>query len=222
MDTDERRRGLAMKSVSGKWAEFIQGVTAASVPPKVLEHAKVRMLDVIGTGLAARGLKVPELARAFVKGSSGPATVVGHAERIAVIDAALVNATLMNGRSEDDFLRKSHPGALTIPGALAIAEAEERDGAAVLAGVIAGYEIVGRAFMGAPNMLPKFRASGVAGTVGAAATAARLYGLDVSTTMNALGASACFAHGFGQGFVSGTTEVKLNVGMASRQGVSAA
>ncbi len=211
-----------MKSVSGQWADFIQGVTATSVPPRVLEHAKVRMLDVIGTGLAARGLKVPELARAFVKGSSGPATVVGHAERVAVIDAALVNATLMNGRSEDDFLRKSHPGALTIPGALAVAEAEGRDGAAVLAGVIAGYEIVGRAFMGAPGMLPKFRASGVAGTVGAAAAAARLYGLDIATTMNALGASACFAHGFGQGFVSGTTEVKLNVGMASRQGVSAA
>jgi len=110
-----------MKSVSAKWAEFIQGTTAKSVPPEVLDHAKVRMLDVIGTGLAARGLKVPELARAFVSGSSGPATIVGHPDRVAPIDAALVNATLMNGRSEDDFLQKSHPGALTIPGALAVA-----------------------------------------------------------------------------------------------------
>jgi 2-methylcitrate dehydratase PrpD len=76
--------------------------------------------------------------------------------------------------------------------------------------------------MGAPGMLPAFRASGVSGTVGAAATGAKMYGLDIATTMNALGAAACFAHGFGQGFVSGTTEVKFNVGMASRQGLSAA
>jgi len=97
-----------------------------------------------------------------------------------------------------------------------------RGGADVLAGVIVGYEIVARAFLGAPHMLPKFRASGVAGTVGAAATGARMYGLDVEKTMHALGAAACFAHGFGQGFLSGSTEVKLNVGMASRQGLSAA
>lgn len=211
-----------MRTVSAKWSEFIQGVTAASVPPGVLEHAKVRMLDVIGTGLAARGLKVPELARAFVQGSSGPATVIGHAERVAPIDAALVNATLMNGRSQDDFLQKSHPGAISIPSALAVGEETRRGGGDVLAAVIAGYEIVGRAFIGAPAMLPKFRASGVAGTVGAAATAARMYRLDVEKTMHALGAAACFAHGFGQGFLSGTTEVKLNVGMASRQGLSAA
>lgn len=211
-----------MKSVSGHWADFIQGVNVKSVPPRVLEHAKVRMLDVIGTGLAARGLKVPELARGFVAGSSGPATILGHAERVMPIDAALVNATLMNGRSEDDFLRKSHPGALTIPSALAVAEELQLSGAAVVAGVIVGYEIVGRAFMGAPGMLPRFRASGVAGTVGAAATGAKMYGLDTSKTMNALGAAACFAHGFGEGFLSGTTEVKLNVGMASRQGLSAA
>jgi 2-methylcitrate dehydratase PrpD len=210
------------RSVSGHWADFIQGVTADSVPAPVLEHAKVRMLDIIGTGLAARGLKVPSLALAFIGASSGPATIVGHAQRASPIDAALVNATLMNGRSEDDFLRKSHPGALTIPSALAVAEELGRGGAEVLAGVIAGYEIVGRVFMGAPNMLPKFRASGVAGTVGAAATGARMYRLDVEKTMNALGAAACFAHGFGQGFMSGTNEVKLNVGMASRQGLSAA
>lgn len=211
-----------MKTVSNQWAEFIQSVTAKSVPPRVLEHAKVRMLDVIGTGLAARGLKVPELARAFTSGSNGPATVIGHPDRIAPIDAALVNATLMNGRSEDDFLQKSHPGALTIPSALAVAEERGLGGAEVLAGVIVGYEIVGRAFLGAPHMLPKFRASGVAGTVGAAATGARMYALDVEKTMHALGTGACFAHGFGQGFLSGSTEVKLNVGMASRQGLSAA
>lgn len=46
-----------------------------------------------------------------------------------MIDAAFVNATLVNGRCQDDFLQKSHPGAITVPPALAVAEAEGRSGA---------------------------------------------------------------------------------------------
>lgn len=211
-----------MESVSGQWAAFVHGLGIDAVPGDVVEKTQLRILDCLGTGLAARGLKVPGLALAFVGASSGPATIYGHPQRVAPIDAALVNATLMNGRSEDDFLQKSHPGALTIPSALAVAEETGRSGADVLMGVLVGYEIVGRVYMGGPAMLPRFRASGVAGTVGAAATAARMYGLDVPEIMNALGCAAVLSHGFGQGFLSGTTEVKLNVGFASRNGLSAA
>lgn len=210
------------QSISMRWAEFVSGLSLAAVPQSTVGKAKLRLLDSLATGLAAGGLKVPGIALAFVQGSRGPATVLGHAQRMAPIDAAFVNATLINGRSEDDFLQKSHPGALTIPAALAVAEELGRTGAEVLAAIIAGYEIVGRVYMAGPEMLPRFRASGVAGTVGAAATAAKMYGLDVPTTVNALGCSAVFSHGFGQGYLSGTNEVKLNVGMASRNGLSAA
>ena len=210
------------QSISMRWAEFVCGLALAGIPKPTLEKAKLRLLDSLATGLAARGLKVPGLALAFVGGSNGPATVLGHAQRMAPIDAAFVNATMINGRSEDDFLQKSHPGALTIPSALAVAEETGRSGADVLTAIVAGYEIVGRVYMAGPGMLPRFRASGVAGTVGAAATGAKMYGLDVPTTVNALGCSAVFSHGFGQGYLSGTNEVKLNVGMASRNGLSAA
>ena len=145
-------------------------------------------------------------------------TVIGQRRTLPPIDAAVANATLVNGRSQDDFMQKSHPGALTVPAVLAIAEQCARSGAEVLAGIVAGYEIVGRMYLGAPGMLPRFRASGVAGTVGAAAAAARMLRLDAAQTANALGCAALFAHGFGEGFFSGTNEVKLNVGMASRNG----
>ncbi|MGT2477207.1 MmgE/PrpD family protein [Paraburkholderia terrae] len=71
-------------------------------------------------------------------------------------------------------------------------------------------------------MLPRFRATGVAGTIGAAAAAAKIFNLDREQIRNALGCSAVFAGGFGAGFISGTMDVKLNVGMAARNGVSAA
>ena len=209
-------------TVSGKLADFIYGVQIAKLPASVVEKAKVRLLDSLGTALAAYGLPVPSMALAFVKGNTGPATVIGYPDSVPAIDAAFVNATLVNGRSQDDFLQKSHPGALTIPSALAVAEETGRTGADVLSGIVVGYEVVGRMYMGGPGMLPRFRASGVAGTVGAAATAAKLLRLDPPRVMNALGCAAVFAHGFGQGFLSGTSEVKLNVGMASRNGLTAA
>lgn len=212
----------SVDTVSGKLADFIHGLAFADLPASVVEKAKVRLLDCLGTALAARDLPVPAVALAFINGNAGPATVIGHRRRVPVIDAAFVNATLINGRSQDDFLQKSHPGAVTIPSALAVAEERGRTGAEVLAGLVIGYEIVGRIYMGGPAMLPRFRATGVAGTIGAAATASKLLRLDANRIMNALGCAAVFSHGFGQGFLSGTHEVKLNVAMASRNGLSAA
>jgi len=212
----------AVQSVSGRLAHFIHGLAFEKLPPAVVECAKIRLLDCLATSLPARGMKVPELARALVQGGSGEATLIGYPDHVALLDAAFVNATLVNARSQDDFLEKSHAGAVTVPAALAIGETSGRSGAEVLVSLVAGYEVVGRAYVGGPTMLPRFRATGVAGTVGAAATAARLMGLDATGVMHALGTAACFAHGFGQGFLSGTTEVKLNVGMASRSGVAAA
>lgn len=211
-----------LPSVSGRWAEFTHGLRLEDLPERVVECTKARLLDCLATALPARGMKVPELARALAQGSQGEASVIGHADTLGPADAAMVNATLVNARSQDDFLEKSHAGAVTVPAAFAIGETRRRSGAEVLLSLVAGYEVVGRAYRGGPTMLPRFRATGVAGTVGAAATAARLLGLDAVATRHALGTAACFAHGFGQGFFSGTTEVKLNVGMASRSGVAAA
>ncbi len=209
-------------TVSGKLADFIHDLNIAELPAGVIEKAKLRVLDGLGTALAAHGLPVPSMALALVKGNTGPASVIGYPDSLPPIDAAFVNATLVNGRSQDDFLQKSHAGAVTLPSALALAQANGRSGADVLEGIIAGYEVVGRMYLGAPGMLPRFRATGVAGTVGAAATAAKLLDLDAPRVMHALGVAAVFAHGFGQGFLSGTSEVKLNVGMASRNGLTAA
>ena len=210
------------RTISQTLAQFVQGVDTDRLPARIVELAKIRLLDSLSTALAARGLHVPGTVLAIVGQNSGPATVIGQRRTLPPIDAAFANATLVNGRSQDDFMQKSHPGALTVPAVLAIAEQCARSGAEVLAGIVAGYEIVGRMYLGAPGMLPRFRASGVAGTVGAAAAAARMLRLDAAQTANALGCAALFAHGFGEGFFSGTNEVKLNVGMASRNGVTAA
>jgi 2-methylcitrate dehydratase PrpD len=213
-----------MSTVSNQLAAFIRTTTIDGLQPDIIELAKSRVLDCITTALTSRRLPVPapKLAAKFVLGNTGSATVIGSRVRVPAIDAALVNATLINGSSLDDFLEKSHPGAVVVPAAMAVAEEQGASGADFLASVVVGYEMVGRAYLGAPGMLPRFRATGVAGALGAAAAAGKLSKLDDAGLMSALGYAAMFASGFGEGFHSGTMEVKFNVGWAARSGVSAA
>jgi 2-methylcitrate dehydratase PrpD len=213
---------LAADSVAQQWAAFIQATDFGDLPADTVARAKSRLLDAVATALAARDLPVPAVARRFVQANRGPASVIGHAERLPSVDAAFVNATLVNGCTHDDFLAKSHPGAIAIPAALAVGEARDADGRTLLAAIVAGYDIMARAYLGAPGMLPAFRGSGVAGAIGAAAAAGKMLGLDRPRLVNALGCAAMFASGFGEGFRAGTMDVKLNVGWASRSGVSAA
>ncbi|WP_144634685.1 MmgE/PrpD family protein [Bordetella genomosp. 13] len=209
-------------SVAEQWAAFIQGTALRDLPADTIARAKSRLLDALATALAARDLPVPAVARRFAGGRQGPASVIGHPERLPAGDAAFVNATLVNGCTHDDFLAKSHPGAVVVPAALAMGEAHAGSGAALLASIVLGYDVVARAYLGAPGMLPAFRGTGVAGAIGAAAAAGKMLDLDRPGLVNALGCAAMFASGFGEGFRSGTMDVKLNVGWASRIGVSAA
>jgi 2-methylcitrate dehydratase PrpD len=208
--------------IAVRLGEFIAGTDAPQLPAHVVEIAKGRVLDCLATAFAARKLPVPAVAQAFAGHGQGAATVIGGSMTLPAIDAAFINATLINGCTHDDFLAKSHAGAVTVPAALAIAEEEGASGALLLTGVVMGYEAGARAYMGGPGMLPRFRASGVAGAISAAAGAAKLMRLSAEQTAHALGLSTMFASGFGEGFLSGTMDVKLNVGWACRSGVSAA
>jgi 2-methylcitrate dehydratase PrpD len=209
-------------TISQQFARFICATVRDGVPAPVAELAQQRILDTLSTAIAAVDLPVPSVAAQLVGSNVGPASIIGRATTVPAVDAGFVNATLVNGRTQDDFLCKSHPGAVTLPAALAIADEFGGSGADLIDAIAVGYEIVGRIYLGGPGMLPKFRATGVAGTIAAAATAARMLRLDEAQTVNALGCAAVFASGFGAGFLTGTMDVKLNVGMACRNGVTAA
>lgn len=58
----------AVATVSGKLADFIHDTTFRDLPASTMEKAKIRLLDCLGTALAARGLHVPGVALAFVRG----------------------------------------------------------------------------------------------------------------------------------------------------------
>ena len=69
---------------------------------------------------------------------------------------------------------------------------------------------------------PGFRASPVFGTVGAAAAAASLLGLDAPALGDAVAIASSFSGGLNQTWIDGSSEYRLELGMAARNGILAA
>jgi 2-methylcitrate dehydratase PrpD len=113
----------------------------------------------------------------------------------------------------------------TIPAALAAAEIAGATGEQLLLGLAAGYEAtarVGVAIDMASHRHKGWRATGTAGSFGAAAAAARLLNLDAHSFHNAFAAAAAQASGNWAFQASGGMELYLAAGTAARNGLVSA
>jgi len=118
----------------------------------------------------------------------------------------------------------THPGVLIVPAGLATAEGEGRTGRELLAAIAAGYEVQCRC---ARDFIPStpargFRASPVYGILGAAATTAKLLGLDATGTTHAIALAASVAGSLIEGQRSGARDADFAEAQAARSGMWAA
>ena len=90
-----------------------------------------------------------------------------------------------------------HAGGVMVPTALAVAEKRSRSGKQTLTAIVAGYEIATRIGMVASKGFHSqgLHPTGVCGAFGAAATAAKLLGLDAGQFAHALGIAGSQASG---------------------------
>ena len=143
-----------------------------------------------------------------------------RSESIRVLQAALEFDD-----THDESL--SHPGAPVIATALAAGTATGAAGEAVIAAIIAGYEVMARAGMaaGAADVIEHgFHPTALFGGFGAATAAAKLYGLDATEMVQAWGLVLSAAGGsmqFSQD-ASGTTVKRLHAGYGAQHGTMAA
>lgn len=139
--------------------------------------------------------------------------------------AALINGTAAHTTEVDDIFRDGifHPGAPTIPAALALAEARGASGAQFLRAVIVGYEISTRigAAMGRAHYR-HWHSTGTIGCFGACAAAADLLGLDARRFAHALATAATFSAGLQQAFRMDSMSKPLHAGRAAEAGLTAA
>jgi 2-methylcitrate dehydratase PrpD len=208
-------------------AEFASGLHYADIPTAVLEHAKTCILDTLGCGLYGSSLPWCQAISAVVREEGGQpvATLWGTAQRGSPTQAALANGTAGHGFEMDDLHHAGgiHPGALTVPAALALAERQGADGRALLAAVVAGYEVGARVGMavGIGHFRAGYHPQGTVGVFAAAAAAGHLLGLNREQLVHALGIAGSQAAGL-MAAQGGSMVKRMHSGRAAQSGVYAA
>lgn len=218
--------------VTEKVAAFIAGLTPSAVPEEVMGYARTLAFDGIGVIAAATHPAVTSGAgmAAFARrhGGEGVATLIGQDTKVDVVNAVFANGTLGYAADFEPHHPEAilHPIAIMVPTALALAETRGRTGAEALTAILLGCEITYRVSMALdPRFLYDlgFHPSAVAGTFGAAATAANLMGLDTEATVRTLGLAALQTSGLMAWQDDPREDARpFQMGMAARGGVTAA
>lgn len=207
-------------------ANFLFKLQLGDLPETAISLLKLCLLDTIGCALGGRttepGAVINRLHHGL--GEGGKCTVIGSFAGAGPEIAALANGVLAHALVFDDLHRhaKLHPGVVNVPAAWAVADLTGANGSTFLAAIAAGYEVtarVGVAVGMASHRKRGWRATGTAGSFGAAAAAARVLGLDADAFHDAFGIAGAQAAGNWAFQESGGMELYLAAGTAARNGV---
>lgn len=214
-------------SLTAELANFLAGL-GGRVEPRLAALATDYLLDTVGAMVfgATRPWSQAVIGHALASGGVGPSTVVGGGSTTPAL-AALANGSSAHAFELDDVHEEaiSHPGAVVIPAALALAEERGSTGADLLEAIVIGYEAMGRAGLAvgpAPHMLSGFHPTSMSGVFGAAAAAGRLLGFDGDQLTQAFGLAASLASGTMEFAASGGMAKRIHAGRAAEGGLLAA
>jgi 2-methylcitrate dehydratase PrpD len=208
-------------------AEQARGLRLADVPETIRTWARQCVLDYLGCAIAGASDALVEILLAEMREQGGreTASVSGHAGRLPVASAAIVNGAASHALDFDDvnLAMPGHPSVAILPALLALAEERGSSGAEVLTAFIAGYELecrVGKTIAPGHYDGLGFHATATVGSFGAAAASAHLLGLDADRFACALGIAGTQAAGLKSMF--GTMCKPLHAGKAAYHGLIAA
>ncbi len=170
---------------------FIHGFALSDVPPRVQRRLGLHVADLAAVCVAGRAAPTARVAldHAHAVYSGQEATSLLDSSRVGAVGAAFANGVLANALDFDDGhrLTKGHPGAVVIPGMLAVAQHIDASYEEFLVATLVGYEVAIRAGIELHGRDDAYHASGAWGALGVAAGAARLLDLDPGRTLDAIG-----------------------------------
>jgi 2-methylcitrate dehydratase PrpD len=227
MTDDGTSTQAASKPIAVSLADF-----ATAGADHKLDAAAPRMrlyaLDTLAVALGGVVAASSQAMTRTVLASAGKAeaTVMGVGKVTSAWDAALANGTYAHALELDDDHRVAvlHPGAVVVPAALAICEAEGRPGRDFLRALLIGYEVMcrlGKVFRGS-QFHHGTHPTALCGVFGAAAAAASAIGLDRDAFVRALGIAGTQAFGLTEWRADGSWIKRLHPGRAAHSGVLAA
>lgn len=201
------------------------------LPPEVVDATKKEILDLLGVALGGANQPGATHVCALVKewGGKEESSIIGSKLKVPAPNAAQANATMAHSLDFDDVHEAAvmHPGIASIPVVLAVGEAQGRlSGKEMIACTALGVDMMCRlALATTPGKSPidlGWHLTSVFGFMGAAATAARVMGLDEETIVNAIGIGYHQSGGNGQCVKDGALAKRLGPGFAIKGGITAA
>lgn len=210
---------------SNKIADFVVETAYEAIPATVLGAAKTAILDSVGVMLAGSREECARICGRIVREEAAKAesTVIGQGFKSSALLAALVNGTAYHALDFDhSFANMGQPTAALVPAAFSLGEALRSSGREILAAYVVGFEVIARLVRTLPEHVSRggWHSTGTLGSLGAAATCAKLFGLDGARAQMALGIVSSMAGGIVSNF--GTMTKPLHAGLAAQNGVLAA
>jgi 2-methylcitrate dehydratase PrpD len=209
-------------TASARIADFIWSATVDEETRRRCVAVIVDTLAVTLAGSAEPGVRALEATLEPAPANGVPSIWSAHAYRRD--DAALLIGMASHILDYDDvsMLAVCHPTAPVLTAALCAVPWADLSGTDLVDAVAIGTDVMIRTgqAMGFRHYDIGFHATATLGTIGAAAAAARLMGLDQAQTINALAIAASLASGLRKNF--GSMVKSLHVGLAASNGVKAA
>jgi 2-methylcitrate dehydratase PrpD len=208
-------------------AEFSSQLRWEQIPPDVIAHSKLCVLDAIGCCLFGSTLPWTLILTDTIveQGGKPDASIWGTGHLTSVAQAAMVNCAAGHSFELDDLHTAAliHATTLCVPVAMAFSERDGASGKEFLLACIAGFEVGLRVGNGGTHGLfhRGFHPQGASGVFAAAGTAARMLRFDADKTQHTLGIAASMASGL-MAAQEGAMVKRLNSGHAGYAGAMAA
>lgn len=222
-----------MKEYTKELAAFVAGTGYQDIPDEVRERACAVMADTLACAVAGY-TKAPEecswaIAMAREMGGREESTVWFTGEKVSPMAAGMANSTMVHTIDFDDTHLESvaHLGAGLLGTVFALGEKLHSSGSDVIAAFVLGFDVAARVGnsvnKGAVHHHYKYwHPTATAGTIGCAAAAAKLFGLNAEQTEMALGLGIDQAAGFRYCIDKGDFSKSMHPGLCALRGIISA
>jgi 2-methylcitrate dehydratase PrpD len=215
---------------TARLADFVATFDGSNLTEDERSVARTGFFDAVGVALAGSAQPAGVAAAALVRdqgatNGAGAVSVWGHGFAAPPALATLANGTSAHALDFDDvnWALVGHPSASLAPTTLALAERRQLSGRDVLDAYACGFEVmtkIGRTVMPRLSLDGGWHATSVIGSIGNAAAAARLLGLDRTQIQHAIGIAVSHSSGVVRNF--GSMTKPLHAGLAAQAGIQAA
>ncbi len=224
-DPAPAQAGSAQHDVTRRLARHVAGTRFDDLSERTVHGFKRALVDYLATSITGSQEPVASRMLDYLASvdASRTAAVVGHSQRLSVLNAALINGTSTHALDFDDGHThgSAHPAGPNFPAVFAVAEQKACSAKDVILATVLGYDVMLRvaAAIHPNSALRGWHNTPITGVLGAAAGVSRLIANDEQQTLYAIGLACSFAGGLFEFLGEGADVKRIHPGKAARDGI---